>query len=143
MGEGNGNGGGDDILPTLNLEEMLESEDVQFVVVPVPEWKGNVRLASVSAGTMMEFVEANQDKTKAKDSNIRLIVQSIVNDQGVRLATEDTIDFLIARFRKKDVRVMNRLMDAVMKLNDIKITKAQVKNELSEAPGDVLPTSLH
>lgn len=138
-----GNGKEEDVLSTLSIDQMLEAEDVQYVIVPVPEWKGKVRLASVSAAVMMDFVEANQDKMKAKDANVRLIVQSIVDDDGVRLADEVQLDFLIARFKKKDVRVMNRLMDAVMALNEIKITKAEVKNVLSEVPGDATPTSLH
>lgn len=130
-------------LPVLSIDQMLESDDVRFVEVEVPEWNGSVRLASVSAAAMMEFVEANQDKQKAKDANVRVIVQSIVDKEGVRLVSPEQIDALIQRFKQKDVRVMNRLMDAVMQLNDITVTKAEIKNVLGEASGGDSPTILH
>lgn len=134
----------------LSLEEMLEAENVDYVTVPVPEWKGSVRFASVSAGTMMEFVEHGKTPSGNKNSNIWLIVRSLVDEKGERLvkgATEQELDAAtsqhIEKFKKKDVRIMNRLMDAVLKLNDITVTKAEVKNVLSEAAGATLPTVLH
>jgi hypothetical protein len=126
----------------LSIQEMLDADDVEYVVVPVPEWGGSVRFGSIDAGSMLEFVERNAAPGGNKDSMIRLIVQCLVDADGVRVP-DDEIEAKIALFKKKDVRVINRLAEAALTLNGGKVAPVIVKNALSEADSDASRTILH
>ncbi len=129
----------------LTIDEMLAAEDVSYVTVPVPEWSsngvsGSVRFGSIDAGTMIEFAEFSSSPDGDQNATIRLIIQSLVDADGKRLVQKEHVVNYIPLFMKKGVRVMNRLLDAVMALNDIKIGRVQIKNALSEAAIGSSPT---
>jgi hypothetical protein len=116
----------------LNLDEMLAADDVEYVTVEIPEWGGVVRLGSINADAMLDYAEQNNAPGGARSSTIRLIMLSMVDAAGVRLVPKEDLARRFAAFAKKDVRVMNKLLDATLKLNGIRQQPALVKNDLSE-----------
>jgi hypothetical protein len=124
----------------LSLEEIENLEDVQFVEVEVPEWKGTLRFGSLNAGDMIDFVESNDGPAK-RTAGLRLIVKSLVDATGQRIGE----DKLLQTLKKRDARVCNRLVEAILKLNgiDSKKTSEVSKNDLGGASSDGSPTVLH
>jgi hypothetical protein len=122
--------------PSLSIDDMLDAADIQYVTVPVPEWGGEVRLGSISAGDMLDEIEATQAKGD-RESTIRLVVRSVVDADGARIPPE-SVEAFVAKFKKKDIRVMNRLAEAALKLNGVP-TRLDAKNGSGETISVVSP----
>lgn len=113
----------------LSLDEMLDANDIQFIEVDTPEWGGTVRLGSLTAGEMLTFIETSEGPAKA-NAGLRLIVRSLVDAEGNRLGTDKHLE----AFKKKDAKVVNRLVKAILTLNGMDAkTQVAEKNESSEA----------
>jgi hypothetical protein len=126
-------------LKKLNVVDMLDAEDIQYVEVPVPEWGGEVRLGSVTAGDMLDEIEASS-RNGDREGTIRLVVRSLVNADGSRVP-QDQVEDLVKKFKKKDVRVMNRLAEAALSLNGVRTDRTESKNGSGETSSDVSPTA--
>src|SRR5687768_14612539 len=85
----------------LSLDEMLQAEDVQYATVVIPEWKGSIRIGSLSAGEVLDFIEMTEGPAK-KNAGFRLISRSLVDAEGKRIGSDSKIE----AFRKKDSRVV-------------------------------------
>jgi hypothetical protein len=105
-------------LKRLTMDEMLAAPDVQYR--DVQAWGGVVRLGSLTAEQMIQFVEQNVDEKARRIAGIRMVVQSLVNDDGERIGT----DAHIPQFLKKDAATTNRLVETVMELNGLTKPKA-------------------
>lgn len=120
----------------LSLDDMLSAEDIQYVEVPTPEWGGKVRLGSLSAGEMMTFIETSEGPER-QTSGLRLIVRSLVDADGNRIGSDKYLE----SFKKKDAKVINRLVKAILELNgmDVKAQAAE-KNDSGGTASVVSPS---
>jgi hypothetical protein len=128
----------------LSLDDIVQVDDVRYDYVTVPEWsKPNqpavVRIGSLNAEDLIEFVESNEGPAK-RTAGLRLIIQSLVDEQGKRVGRPEHLQAL----KKKDAKACNRIVEAILKLNGIE-TRAQAaaKNASSEADSAASPTVLH
>lgn len=102
---------------TLTIEEMLSAPDVRYDYVQVPEWAagGRARIASLTAGDMIEWLEARRDPLKGQSSGLQLIQKALVNDSGDHICKSEHLEL----FRKKNTQVCGRIVDAIMKMNGL------------------------
>jgi len=107
----------------LSKDQILESEDLETKVVKVPEWGGDVKIASMN-GVIREQFEAVL--TNKSSSNIRATAAalSIVDDKGSLMFSKGEIEVL----GKKSCKPLNRIYTAVMKLNSLESIEKEVKN---------------
>lgn len=110
----------------LSIDEMLSTPDEQFENVEA--WGGIVRIGSLTAGEMIEFVEANEGAAK-RTAGLRLIVASIVDKDNKRIGDPKVhVDL----FRKKSVKETSKIVDAILKMNGMEKAadvKDKVKND--------------
>lgn len=106
----------------LTAEEILGADDMSHVDVPVPEWTPNyvdgdeprkLRIQVMSAAGAIRFAEAQGDQEKARDAMVRMVVECAVDDNGVRIFTEEQI----VQLREKSFAVFQRLQEAALVLN--------------------------
>lgn len=129
-----------EVKTTLSLDALLAVDDAEYVDVPTPEWGGEghvTRFGSINADTMLNFFESTANETN-REKALRLVVMSLVDEQNTRVAP-DQIDTFIAAFRKRRIRVMNRIIDAVRELNGL--NGVTLKNDSSVATTDATLTS--
>lgn len=103
----------------LSMEEMLAAPDVEYREVEA--WGGLVRLGSLSAEQMIQFVEDNTDEKAKRVAGIRMIVSSMVNTEGERIGKDEHVPLLL----KKDAATTNRLVEVVMEMNGLNKAKAE------------------
>lgn len=105
----------------LTIAEIETSRDADYVTISVPEWGGNLRLQSVTSEmvvTALKGMESGNNLT----SMMELLVQSFVDAQGKRQVTDpEKIKAVAVALLKKEVKVIERLMRAMMALNNISI----------------------
>jgi hypothetical protein len=119
----------------LSIEEMLAADDVQFAVVKA--WNGNVRIGSLSASDMIEFVESNEGPAK-RTAGLRLIIKSLVDAKGDRIGDMKHLE----AFGKKNAQVTNRIVAEILKLNGLdEAAKKALGNASSEVDTDASPTA--
>ncbi len=108
----------------LTAEDILGSDDLDYVDVPVPEWTPGytpggktkprmIRLQVMSANQAMGFAAEQKDDAKRRAAMIRLVRDCAVNEAGERLFTTDQLDVLL----EKNFRVFQLLQDRAMVLN--------------------------
>lgn len=102
-----------EIKQFLTLEDVESKADVEYATINVPEWGGTMRIGTLSAHELVEFGEGN--KAASKTAGIRLIVQSIVDDNGNRIGDMRHI----AMLQKKSAKVIARVVESILKLNDM------------------------
>ncbi len=95
----------------LTLDEILKTDDVDYVTAEA--FGGKLRFGSLSASTMMDFAEANKDPRRAKTAGVRIVLQSLVDEDGKRIGTEALIDPMM----QKSSRTINHLVQIIMRLN--------------------------
>jgi hypothetical protein len=123
----------------LSIDDISTSSDIQYAEVEVPEWKGTVRFGTLDAGELIDFIEANDGPAK-RNAGIRLIIKSLVDENGTRIGTDKHLEV----FKKKSAKVCSRLVDEVLRLNGLDAKGKDVpKNVSSEADSDASPTVLH
>jgi hypothetical protein len=104
----------------LSKQQILEAKDVRTETVAVPEWGGEVLVKTMS-GTERDAYEvslATGDKPglpNLVDVRARLLVFTLVNEDGSRIFTLDEIGVLGA----KSAAALDRLFDAARRLNGI------------------------
>lgn len=99
---------------------ILNADDIELVKLPVPEWKdkeGNIidiYVKQMSGRDSEEYIEAtNEAHGGYKQRNAKILVCSICDKDGNRLFTNDDIEAL----QDKNSRVMNRLVEDIVKIN--------------------------
>jgi hypothetical protein len=121
----------------LSFSEILDADDIQYEVVDVPEWGGKIRIGSLSAGEVLEFIELNDGPAK-NTAGIRLLNRSLVDKAGKRIGEDKSLGEL----KKKDHRVVNRIIGQILKLNGMdKKAAEEAKNDSSEAALAASPTA--
>jgi hypothetical protein len=108
-------------MPVLTFDQIISSQDLPKELVTVPEWGGDVYIATMTAGDRdaYEMSVANMQNGKMKPDmrNIRakLVSRCLVDEDGVLICTEDKINDL----SKKSSKVLDRLFDIASKINGI------------------------
>lgn len=121
----------------LGFDDILNTDDVQYDVIDVPAWKGKIRVGSLSANDLLEFVEANEDPVQKRLAAARLLNKSLVDENGKRLGGPERETQLM----KKDARVLTDIVQKILVLNGMdKKTSDAEKNASGEAPTDASPT---
>ena len=112
----------------LNVEEMMAADDIEYAEVEA--FGGLVRIGSIDAGDMIEFVESNEGPAK-RTAGLRMIIKSLVDVEGTRIGKPEDLQ----RWMRRSQRTCNNLVDAILKLNGLdKATKAAAGNVPSEVP---------
>lgn len=109
--------------------------------VTVKAYGGEVRLGSLSSADMMEWFADNEDAGKKKIAGLRLLVKSLVNEEGDRVP-EDEVEEMVKAFEKKDASHNGKVIAEALKLNGMtRKAKELLKNDSSETLTDVSPSS--
>ena len=112
----------------LNVEEMMAADDIEYAEVEA--FGGLVRIGSIDAGDMIEFVESNEGPAK-RTAGLRMIIKSLVDAEGTRIGKPEDLQ----RWMRRSQKTCNSLVDAILKLNGLdKAAKAAAGNASSEAP---------
>lgn len=111
----------------LSVEDMLNTPDVEYDEVEL--WGGLVRIATISAGDMVTFLESNEGPAK-KTAGLRILIKSLVDREGNRIGNDTHLE----GFKKKSNKNVLKLVNAVTKLNgldtkDEKELKDAIKND--------------
>lgn len=107
----------------LSMEEFLSEKDEEFATVPGFKAGTVIRLGSLSAGSLIEWSEANESEAK-RTAGLRLIVQSMVDSEGRRIGQDKHISML----RAKSHKTTEAVVKAILKLNGMNVaadTKAK------------------
>jgi len=110
----------------LTKDQILKSEDIVTKVVKVPEWGGDVTIASMN-GVIREQFEAvltNQSSSNSTSIRATAAALSIVDVKGSLIFSKDEIEDL----GKKSCKPLNRIYTAVMKLNSLENIEKEIKN---------------
>lgn len=123
---------------TLSVDDVLNAKDVRYDLVDVPEWGGKIRIASLSAGDVIEWLELNNDGVRGRAAGIHLILKAWVDDAGKHIGNVAHVEAL----RKKDAQASGRVVNAIMAMNGLSPKKPgeERKNDLSEAVTASSPT---
>jgi hypothetical protein len=107
----------------LGLEDFGPLDDTKYEVIDVPEWKGKIRIGSLSAEDAVAWQETTQgDKQIDKFAGLLLLVKSLVDKNGNRLYKSDKDPAsikLFETFKKRNSEVCSRLVTRVRRLNGI------------------------
>lgn len=103
------------------MDELSAVQNVEYATIPGFVEGQTLRIASVTAGDMIEWNEANEGPAK-RTAGLRLICKSLVNTAGVRYADDPKN---IAVFRKYSFKSTEDVVKHILKLNgfDVKAGK--------------------
>ena len=97
----------------FSMNDILAAEDTEYREVKV--WGGIVRVGSLTAGELLEFVEANAQPDSRKTSGLRLIIKSIVDENGNRLGKEEHLEGL----KSRNSQQIEKLTHEILNLNGL------------------------
>jgi hypothetical protein len=95
----------------LSVEEMM-ADDIQYD--DVEAFGGLVRIGSIDAGTMIEFVESNEGQAK-RTAGLRLIIESLVDAEGNRIGKPEHLQLWMKRSQK----TCNAIVEKILVLNGL------------------------
>lgn len=121
---------GSDDERVLSVEEILAADDITYDVVEA--WGGRVRIGSLDAGTMLEFIKANENPTAKHTAGLRLLIASLVDRDGKRIGDASMME----AFKRKNMSTVNRVVERIMQLNGIGKTGVDLTTSLREAGTD-------
>lgn len=107
----------------LSMDDVLAADDVEYAEIPGFKEGEAFRIRSLTAGDLIEWTEAGEGEAK-RTAGLRLIVRSLVNEKGERIAE----DAHIAVLRKKSHKVVDRIVKEILKLNGLEV-KAREKEK--------------
>ena len=100
----------------LSIDDIIAADDKEFATIPGFKAGEVFRIQSLTAGDMIEWSEANEGEAK-RTAGLRLIVKSLVDATGKRIATDEHIGTL----RKKSHRVTEGIVKEILKLNGMTV----------------------
>lgn len=115
----------------LNATDILEADDIVITEVDVKEWGGTVRLKSLNAEEMGEFVDLTTGKNKG-DAPIRVLMLSAIGVDGQALfPSGDDVETrkIISRLKKKSLRAFMRVQKKALEINGLLEEVVDVKND--------------
>lgn len=105
-------------MAMLSKKDILDKEDLKTKTIEVPEWGGEVIIATMSGFARDRFEASILGKNGGMNtSNIRakLVAASVIDDKGNLMFTEDDI----AKLGKKSCAALDRIFEESQKLNRI------------------------
>lgn len=100
----------------LSIDDVLSADDVEYGLVPGFKLGESFRIQSLTAGDLIEWSAANEGEAK-RTAGLRLIVKSLVDAEGKRIADDTHIEL----FRKKSHKVTERIVREILKLNGMTV----------------------
>lgn len=97
----------------LSKADILSVNDVDYVDVYIPQWKGFVRLRSLNADESIKFTDLVNDQKVGKQAVVRIMQISAVDENGSQLFTSTDLEAL----KSKSFVVFRQLQDAALELN--------------------------
>lgn len=114
-GKGSGSG-------LLSKDAILGAQDVATEIVEVPEWGGSVRVRGLTGSERDAFegetIERNGRSVRTNTRNLRarLVVLSVIDENGQRLFSYHDIDAL----GEKSARALDRIFAVAMRLSGLR-----------------------
>lgn len=104
-------------MALLTREQILSTNDIKTQTVDVPEWGGEVIIASMSGAARDAWEQSliGDQKVTLKNIAARLVAFSAVDDKGNRLFSNDDVDAL----GKKSAKALSRCVKASQRLNGL------------------------
>lgn len=107
------------VVPTkiLSASDILDSDDIQIIDVPIDEWKGTVRLRQLNAEQAHRFARAirDPDPEKQAEATILIITLSAIDEEGNLIFTKEDVE----KIKRKSGAAVIRLQQAIIKLNEL------------------------
>lgn len=123
----------------LSAEDILSVDDLEYEDVPIPEWKGTVRISMMSADRLVAFDETMSKPENKSQGMFLILFETATDASGNRLFTTPE---QFERLKKKNLRVLNKLQLVAMKINMISVrSKAELKNDSGEVAPVASPSS--
>jgi hypothetical protein len=117
---------------SLTRDQILGAQDIERELVPVPEWSGDVYVQMMS-GTDRDAYEVESllaaDK-RLVNMRAKLAVRCIVDENGVKLFTQNDVDALGAKSYAALERVVT-VAQRINKLTDEEMEKLKGNSEPS------------
>jgi hypothetical protein len=99
----------------LTAQQIVEAQDVQFELVEVPEWGGIVRIRSLTAENMTEFLRATEMADKG-DSTVKAMMLTACDEEG-NLIFKDPSALQV--LKKKSLLPFVRIQERVLVMNGL------------------------
>ena len=114
-----------------SFEEIERADDIQYDYVEA--YGKTVRVGSLNSDDMIEWMEEREDKEKKRTAGLRLVVRSLVDDQGNRIP-KDQREGWITLLGSKDAKSNARVFVVALKLNGLSAKGVDyLKNASGEA----------
>jgi hypothetical protein len=104
-------------MALLTRDQILAADDIKKETVQVPEWGGEVLIASMSGAARDEWEQSliGDEKLRLENIAARLVAHCAVDESGARLFTGADI----AKLGKKSSRALARCVKAAQRLNGL------------------------
>lgn len=126
----------------FKLEQLVNDVDgTQYDTVEA--YGGQVRIGSLGSADMIGWLEDNDDAQRKRFAGLRLLVKSIVDDDGNRIPPEEH-EAAVEKFKVKDARENGKVISRALTLNGLNRSKAAtdaIKNALGEVTSDASPSA--
>ena len=115
----------------LSADEIVAAPDAEFEDVHVPEWNGTVRIRVLSAGEAIEFTERVKGEAR-KNMMLILLQLTLSKADGTPMFTPQQLQAI----GKKNLKILARLQEKALKLNDLWPDKKKDRDLVDEAKND-------
>ena len=100
----------------LGKSELLAVEDRRYEEILVPEWKGYIRIQSLSASEGLDLMAALRDD-EANQGMILCLIKSAVDEEGALLFEEEHVDVALHQLKDKALSGFSIVQNNVLRLN--------------------------
>lgn len=100
----------------LGKSELLAVEDRRYEEILVPEWKGKIRIQSLSASEGLDLMAALQND-EANQGMILCLIKSAVDVDGALLFEEDNVEVALHQLKEKALSGFSIVQNNVLRLN--------------------------
>jgi len=120
-----------------SIDDILSVVDVEYKTIDGFAPGKKVRIASLSAGDLIEFNDSNKGAAQ-RGSFLRLVAKSLVNSKGERYAssTSERLDATVAALRMRAHKTTERIAKEVLSLNGIEIDADKLKKANDDAKNE-------
>jgi hypothetical protein len=112
-----------------SMDDILGSgsTDVEYAEIDGFKPGEKIRIGSVTAGDIIMWSEANEGEAK-RTAGLRLITRSLVGPEPSNIRYADSPEN-IPKFRAMRHNVTNRIVKAILKLNEMNVKGEDTKND--------------
>lgn len=98
----------------MSMADIAAADDVEYF--DIEAWGGIVRIGSLDANAFITWQEENDGPAK-RTAGLRLIVDSLVDEQNNRIGTDKHLEML----KKKSVKMTEKVVTEIVRLNGLKV----------------------